>query len=405
MSAWDSIFSMENFHSYAWGCVMLYETLVDLEKKGFTTLVNPSRGAVPFINTLTTTHQFHCLKSKHSNRVLHDLEKPFSGNVIMLPFTSDPPNEWPEVGGLNSSEQIRDYWVKVLKAMLTGDLESQHLLYYQFVLTNLLGFEAGIGASIYKPTSKFVFVDTVISGRAICESERSFISNKLDGYHLVLLLENNGEDLEEANRKHIEELERNGKATLIRIKSLFTEDRGPALTGTWCVSVPQLVSLGSSFIDKENTNALIGAAVSFTRASFDPQLSNMGITFSNGILSTLLFSLISNELLQDTPKVSESFRCEFINHFTKNAHQFNPLDPASTEYIASNSIKNNQPLALDRSPIKGVEAIEVSSSHVIRLKFNEAKINKFLVDYKNHLRNKSLAYWYHHYNQGHSRII
>jgi hypothetical protein len=58
------------------------------------------------------------------------------------------------------------------------------------------------------------------------------------------------------------------------------------------------------------------------------------------------------------------------------------LDPASAEFIAANSVKNNQPLALDRNPIKGAESIEVSSSHVIRLKFNESIINKFLVDYK-----------------------
>jgi hypothetical protein len=396
-ATWNSIFSMDNFHSYAWGCVKLYETLVQLEKEGFTTLVNPSRGAVPFIQTLDITHRFHSLNRKHSNNVLHNLQKPLSGNEIMLPFTADVPEGYVANNGISASEQIREYWVKVLKAMLVGDLRSPHLIFYQFLLTNLLGFEEGQSASIRKPTTKFVFVDTVISGRAICEIERSFISNGLHDYHLVLLLDNNGDDLKASNRLYLEKLELNGKATLIRIKSLFTEDRGPSLTATWCVSVPQLVSLGSKLIDSESSNSLIGAAVTFIRVSADNKLNNKDMTVTNGILYTLLFNLISDELLQDSPKISEYFRSDFVDKFN-NRRQHNTLSPDATRHVAINSIKNNQPLALGRKPITGIESIDVSSSHVIRLNFSETVISKFLNDYKYHLNTQPIAYWYHHYD-------
>ena len=168
-SGWDEIFSIENVESYSWAAVKLYEELIRLEENGFGTMVLPSRGTTPFHHLLNQIHIEYPKTRKHSSNIRHLLDKPFGNSTIQLPFTADPPEVAGNAPQPPGSAWIRDHCVRVLRAWLYGDLSDPSLRYYQHVLTNVFGVERTLGASVHRPSNKFVFVDTVVSGRAICE--------------------------------------------------------------------------------------------------------------------------------------------------------------------------------------------------------------------------------------------
>ncbi|KPU61862.1 hypothetical protein AN403_6123 [Pseudomonas fluorescens] len=123
---WREHITFGDVCSFAWGAVKLYETLADLEARGFGTLVVPSRGTFPFTDRLFTIHQKWSKTREHENRVLHGRSTPFHRSQITLPFTADSTLDDPGTGQ-GISYQIRDYWVKVLRAWIDGDLNSPEL--------------------------------------------------------------------------------------------------------------------------------------------------------------------------------------------------------------------------------------------------------------------------------------
>lgn len=240
---WDRIFSGANFVSYAEGAQKLYETLVRLEAEGFDTLVYPSRGTTPFAQLIQTAHELYPIQRTAKNRILHSLQRPFSRVTIELPFTADSPED-----SDTASASIRDYWVQVLRAILHGDLTNTALRFHQYTLDKLFGFDRTHGAPLNQPSPKFVFVDTVVSGRAVYEIASAFERQGLDDFHLVLLLDESGQKLRSPYREKILALGLAGRATCIPIDSIFTEDRGPAMTSTWCLTAPQLVDQAPSHV-------------------------------------------------------------------------------------------------------------------------------------------------------------
>ena len=377
---------MENIQSYAWACISFYERLLELEKSGFGTLVIPSRGVVPIEQTLFSMHVKNGKLSTGLTYAERTKTEPFRTSKIVLPFTADPPIDQVGTNGLTSSEQIRDFWVRVLKAILLGNTSCPCLIFYQHLLTFMLGVGETEGLSKTSPKESFVFADTVVSGRAVCEIDRAFKRHGLHNYHLVLFLDQNGDKLDSGARRLLERREREHRATLIRLNSLFTEDRGPGLTGTWCLSVPQLVEgagremgLGSSFV---------GAATSFVRVSSDRALGNQQMTSAYGSLSMLLHALIAQgEIFGDGGGVAVHLREEFVSQFAQTASSgLSPLESAATEVIAKNALSGKVSIGLDRKPIVGTTSIEVSSSHVIRLGFQDKDVDAFLKSYAKRLK-------------------
>lgn len=392
-SVWSERFSKENIESYAWACVSLYESAVRLHRQGFTTLVNPSRGATPFLQTMSALHLNYGKKNESDNDVLTLLNRPFAGREIMLPFTADPP-----VGhdGDGATAQIRDYWVRVLKAYLLGDVYSPEIQFYQYVTLGLLGFEQNIGAPTRRPSENFVFVDTVISGRSICEIEESFQQHGLINYHLLLLVEGDGAQLNGWARKKLFQLQAEGKATLIFLRDLLTEDQGPALTGTWCLNVPQLMTMGAEALSPADQD-LVGAAACFIRVSNRPGFDNRAFTVSFSNLMVMLHSLLSqDEILDGEVGVSESFRESLIESISSSKVDgfVSPLDKSVTERIVQESLEAEVSLAIDRTPLPRNVGVEVSSSHVIRLRFDEDAVRRKISEFER--RRSEPAFWYRH---------
>lgn len=198
---WQERITFDHMHSFAWACIKLYETLVALESRGFGTLVIPSRGTFPFTNHLFAIHQKWALSRQEKNNILHGLSTPLQNSKITLPFTADS-NLNDSIPANPVSKQIRNFWVRVLKAWLQGDLTAPELLYYQYIQEDVFGIDVSRNASIKKPSTRFVFVDTVISGRAVTEIEQSMREQGLTDGHYILIVDKGGDSIN-PRYKHI----------------------------------------------------------------------------------------------------------------------------------------------------------------------------------------------------------
>lgn len=394
---WREHITYDDVCSFAWGAVRLYETLVELEFKGFGTLVVPSRGTFPFTDRLFTIHQKWSKTREHENRVLHGSSTPFHRSQITLPFTADSTLDDP-AAGQGISYQIRDYWVKVLRAWIDGDLHSPELNYYQFVQEHLLGISVGRNASIIKPSRRFVFVDTVVSGRAVVEIESSMRSCGLNECHYVLIIDQGGQKITQRNRALFNEWQAAGKATLIEVDNLFTEDRGPGITASWCLVAPQLMEAGAKILPGFEHAQVVGAAAGFVRVQHSPALDNLSMTRTNGVFNTLMHSLAYSELVEGSHQVSTHFYEKLIEDLVLfDSEGYGPLDPRETLRVAKNAITANESLAVMGNPLKvAPEYLDVSSSHVVRMYFPEAEVNRILEGYSERIRKGHSAYWYVH---------
>ncbi|WP_115042803.1 hypothetical protein [Xanthomonas arboricola] len=382
-SPWNRRISLQHVKSYVEGAIELYETLVMLEDQGYEAAVFPSRGTTPFKDLTWIVHRSEFVARRGSNRWQHDLNRPFGYRTISLPFTADAPEDV-----FDGSAQIRDYWVRVLSAILEKNSASAELRYYQHCVEALFGFERTHGLPLKRVGKRFVFVDTVVSGQAVCEIVSSFKTHGLEDFYLILLVDENGGKLKQHYREGIEDLARRGKAKLIYVDLLFTEDEGPAFTSTWCISAPQLVQAGYSAVTPSAKAALVGTAISFVRVRADDTLDNLTSTCMRASLDGTL-SAAMREIL--APKDVGSFytnvleisRQELVSLAIHNQRNgFDPLSTTETERIARNAIRRRKSIGVARKPIGlPVADVGVSSSHVVRLYFTDAAVDSYLRSY------------------------
>lgn len=191
-----------------------------------------------------------------------------------------------------------------------------------------------------------------------------------------------------------------GRATIIPVENLFTEDRGPGLTGSWCLVAPQLMEAGTELIPGFAGAQVVGAAAGFIRVQRSAALDNESMTLTNGSLRTLIHTLVDRELLEaGNLSTARFFYQEFIRELEAyNHHGFGPLDPEETSRIAKNSLLAKESIAVMREPIQAnVEDIEVSGSHVIRFYFSDSEVRRLVDGFSRFVSNKKQAYWYGHY--------
>ncbi|MDH4652388.1 hypothetical protein [Pseudomonas sp. BN606] len=403
---WQERITFDHMHSFAWACIKLYETLVDLESRGFGTLVIPSRGTFPFTKNLFEIHQKWALKHTEKSKILHGLSTPFKNSEITLPFTADS-KLIDSIPSDPISKQIRNFWVKVLKAWLQGDLTAPELLYYQYIQEDIFGVGVSRNASIKKPSTRFVFVDTVVSGRAVTEIDQSMREHGLTDSHYILIVDEGGSSISPRYKRIIDSWVNEGRATIIPVENLFTEDRGPGLTGSWCLVAPQLMEAGTELLPGFAGAQVVGAAAGFIRVQRSAALDNQSMTLTNASLHTLMHSLIDRELF-DTESFSTAryFYQKLISDLDAYKHHgFGPLDPEETSRIAKNSILANESIAVMGSPIKAdVEDIDVSSSHVIRIYFTDSEVSRLIDGFRRFASHKKQAYWYVHHQTESPRL-
>lgn len=382
-SSWNRRISLQHVRSYVAAAVGLYETLVALEDQGYEAAVFPSRGTTPFQDLTWNVHRSGFVPQRGPTPWHHSLNTPFGYRTITLPFTADAPED-----AVDGPSQIRDYWVRVLRAILEHDSASAELRYYQHCVDALFGFERCRGLPLKRAGKRFVFVDTVVSGQAVCEIVSSFKVHGLDDFYLVLLVDENGDKLKPHYRRVLEDLERQGKAKLIYVDLLFTEDEGPAFTSTWCLSSPQLVQAAYDVMDPAAEAALVGTAISFVRVQADDTLDNLTSTILraslNNVLSDAMSEYFSPEHMRNYyTRGLERSRLELVARAIHNQRNgFDPLSTTETERIARNAIEARASIGADRKPIGlPVADVDVSSSHVVRLYFKKTGVDRYLQGY------------------------
>lgn len=385
-SAWNRLFSNSIIRSYADGAFTLYETLIELEDNGYEALVYPSRGTTPFKGLIHSVHTSSFVKQRGATPQHHRVAEPFAYRTIDLPFTADPP-----LGIVEGHAQIRSFWVRVLKALLEHDAMSPDLRYFQHCLEGIFGFERSLGLPLRRPGTRFVFVDTVLSGQAVCEIAAAFEAHGLTNFYFVLLVDEKKHSVDSVHGRKIAALVAKGMAKLIFVESLFTEDRGPAMTSTWCLSAPQFVTSAHSVIHGCKQGELVGTAVSFLRVSEDEALGNESSTRMSAVLNQLVYLAMCSLLEVESEtrgihdRVFEKMRMELVElAMNKDMQGNNPLLIEETQRIAKLAIQISRSIAVNRLPIRlEVSDVTVSNSHVVRLLFDDDDVRMTLKDFSN----------------------
>jgi hypothetical protein len=137
-------------------------------------------------------------------------------------------------------------------------------------------------------SERFLFIDTVVSGRAVSEIVEAFDAEGLDQIHYILLLDENGAAMKPPYAARIHALAAAGRATLIKVPSLFTEDQGPAVSGIWSVVVPKLMELARN--EPGMSDGFVGAGLYYHEVQQRPDGSNVEVTKAIAMLGQILFA-------------------------------------------------------------------------------------------------------------------
>lgn len=366
--------------SYAKACIEVARTCQRLGREGFRHTIVPSRGAAPIQSGASMYfHQIYrrAVSGEHTRTVLTEhLNSPLDSELY-LPFTADSCAEMGDV----SSNAVRSFWAKVVSAIVRGDLSDPHYRFFSFTRDSVcrVGFKSGIEDHVR--SGKFIFLDTVVSGRAIMEIHQSFVAEGLNECHYLLIVDANGNKLNPQYRAQLTTLEQTGRATLLYVDSLFTEDQGPAVSGIWCVSCPELMLIAREEIPAFAAHGSIGAGIYYHEVRRRPDGTNKAVTVGMARLQTLISRAIMitacpQQLMEDLDAVgclTEAYQLEWqqkrgeiysrlfeaeLAAYLDHILRYKLFDQSTTWQIAS-------PKILDAANTKA--RLAVSSSHALRL--------------------------------------
>lgn len=406
-SAWDNIINVGNIISYADASSKLNEYLRVLFLEGYDSIVIPSRGAMPFFRAAKSAWMVEALSQKSAEaRFDHKVDimmSPIHACTI-LPFSADPGD------GSQNSKGIRSYWSKVLAALVRRDGGDPYLAFYSRLVNNLLGKELSATLPRDLPNKKFIFIDTVVSGRAICEIVECLENEGLEDFYLILLVDENGAKIDSVFRRKIDQYVSYGRCALIEVPSLWTEDQGPAVSGVWSTVYPEIQQkLMNEFSWASNA---YGAGTFYHRVSTSqnpvvgskiPVGWNMPITIVHGTISEAISAVsreiyrlknMSDEFGGEYPKEMAAYRerslagmhdsiklrIEMMWRFLDEMPGFFPFDKKTTRMLAEPGV--NQ--------IFQGAAINVSSSHLVRVTLPRQVVDKVFIDFNGDLANSGL---------------
>jgi hypothetical protein len=350
MSFLDQEFSLQNIRSYARACKSIQETIELLGQDRYNHIVIPSRGASPLVNGAETYWSgARSLGYDRQERANHRLEwqnSPFRRS-LMLPFTSDVGTE---ITGI-SPRMIRKYWTRVLAAIVRGDKRDPHWIMYDYIRKNVCRIPDFSYVEERCRNPRFVFIDTVVSGQAICEIVEAMDDSGLSECYYILVIDENGTKLKSKYRQIIEGLEQSDRATLIKVNRLFTEDRGPALTGIWGAVMPELMQVAIEEISTFSRSSAVGAGVAYVEVKRRDDDSNLAVTVANSQLHTIMYSALNEQITDDNIEYQ-------LTRYKEHLHEARLLDYDTTRDVARSVIERFTP---------SLGKLDVSNSHVIRI--------------------------------------
>jgi len=344
--------SLDVVKSYAEACRQLRIYIEALQAEGHDLLVVPSRGAHPFLHGATCfAHQVASLNKGnefYGPRISHIEE-------LYLPFTADIGKDQPI-----SSAAIRLYWSRVLRAIINRNKSDIEFRFYDFLRKRAGRLALGTTDIRGGVSGKFIFVDTVVSGQAIHEIIEGFNFCSLTDCHFLLLIDDGGKRLKVAYEKTIDEMVTAGRATKIFVNKIFTEDEGPAMSGIWTVTMPEMTVAVQHIPGLSGSN--IVATLFYCEVARRKNHSNSDISLSNAMLNTLLYSAVG-----DNDQVTNGFLEEFQEHVSRA----NLQDQDVTKRVAEPLIKAYLPIT----------STTVSGSHVVRADIGAKEAEKMVREF------------------------
>jgi len=395
---WQNDFTVDNLIDYARASRALSEYIRVLVHDGFNHLVVPSRGAVPFIEAAHTAWRLQARSMPTVQERVHELgqlnSSPFIRELV-LPFSADPQD------ATQTTAAIRRYWSRVLAALVRRNGTDPYLTFYKILVENLAkrSWLAALPSKL--PNEKFIFVDTVVSGRAICEIFKAFEEVWLDQCHFILIVDAGGAEVAPQYQRVIEQMAGLRRCTLIPVNRRFTEDRGPAVSGVWSTVYPQVLdAVRKKF---EWATDAYGAGTFYHRVSSSQVTQregigdaeyNMPVTRMFASLSVGIFTAVSSlhEMEVAERKLAQAVGCDVdgfddmladrrldievsmrrqleyqLMKFRQTVEEmkpYTPLDKQTTRILAAPRVLDAHPNAV----------VDVSSSHLVRVTLPEAEI-------------------------------
>ncbi len=355
----------DNILSYSSACVQVHKQLKYLMEHDFHRLIIPSRGAYPFYSGAKTSI------SQLPNPLLELTQFSLHYNVWLLPYTSD----WGDAKIETTSKQMRTFWTKILADTIRKE-SSPYTAFYESIV-KVVGNTLTLNPTElnhdkhYKQDSasneKFVFLDTAVSGRAICEIITAFSDVGLEDYFVILIVDEDGQKLERTYKNIIAKEIAKGKMCQINVQKLFSEDASPMMnSGISSIVFPTLLEEAHDKVTEFKNSNLTGAGLWFIDSLSHLRKFNGSLNAVRGTLQTLIY----RGILICNGKDDEWFEASVqhdVESMIKWAGDFNLFDPPSTKNLIYDRISYKNP--------KFHDTINVSQSHVIRVGLNKKDID------------------------------
>ena len=350
-----NLITPENILSYSSACIEVCETLMDLKDDDFKRLIIPSRGAYPFYKG--ALNSYGVLTKKGIER--HKFWSHF--DLLLLPYTAD----WGQANIETDSNSIRKFWSKILTDSIRKK-SSPYTLFYNN-LVDLVGERLTINTTNLKTdkyynninNEKFIFIDTAISGKAICDIIESFHKFNLKDFFIILITNSDGSELKPEHRNVIEREKNLGRLKQINVKSIYSEDSSPLLnTGISSLVFPSLIERAYNEVSEFKNNGFVGAGLWFIDSASHLRAENPKLNGFRGILATLNSFGISINFGKEDTHFEELVKFE-VENMIENLGNFNLQDGNSTKELIYNRIASKTN--------KLEEKVDVSGSHIIRI--------------------------------------
>lgn len=371
----------ESVKSYARAVIAVARACDRLRDAGYSAMVVPSRGAVPVVRAATSYRRSILSPMIDRASRLAMLTRSYSDPLtaaVHVAFTADMGETG--VAGLDTAS-IRKFWARVVTAIARGDRLSPYYQFYRFHRDVVCRVGHHDNLEHCLNGERFIFIDTVVSGRAVVEIADAFDALGMDQIHYLLLVDENGARIDPRYAARLHRLEAQGRAQLIKVDSLFTEDQGPAVSGVWSVVMPSVMDAARNIVP-EFDDGIVGAGIYYHEVQARKDGSNIEFTIAIGRLFTLLHQAIhivadpddiADDLqrlgffFEDTlqidslgvmAKTMERTFAYAIDDYVNHLNQHGLFQSGATADVAAGKVLEG---------VDGKPSFDVSGSHCIRL--------------------------------------
>lgn len=362
----------ETVRSYSKACLEIGFLFSELFDNGYNKIIIPSRGAYPFYYGANSANW---LLNSRSKKAHYDyLTK---HQIWLLPFTSDSGSTGLKIESAN----IRKFWSRILSDFIKGN-KSIYTNYYE-TLVEELGRKFSINTSDLllrkelsnhkKSDQRFIFIDTVISGQAICEIIQGFKDFDLKDYYIVAVIDKKGEKLKSEYRKIIEQESALGRLRSFYVDKIFSEDASPLLnSGIASVVFPSLMERAFFDIKEFNNAGMVGAGLWFIDSISHLKDKNSTLNGVRGTIMNLNFFALQQQLYSEHKFFDEHVRFS-AEEMISDLQAVNIFNGKSTVDLIYNRIRRDTQIT---------ETVTATSSHVVRIDLHNNDIDSIVGRFK-----------------------